>query len=326
MSVKANKTLIGAFVLGALALVILAVGVIGSGSLFSKPVRYVMFFDSSLKGLSQGSPVTFKGVPIGRVVEIRMVGDVESMQFRIPVYVDMNVSKGDDDNPFEDLYDDPENLERMKQRGLRARLNSQSLLTGQLLIEMDFFDSQAKTTPDLSTKRFGDYLIIPSIPSQLETIWQRLAELPIDDIADNLLTISERINDILNVPGLKEMPGQVNEALTDARLTMLTLQDTLTTYKQLGGTLSNVAQTLDKASPETIRRADALLGSYNKLAAQLETTMKGLGTVIGPNTITVVELNRTLKDVSDAARAVRALAAMLEREPEALLRGKGDGR
>ena len=69
MSKSANKTLIGAFVVGATALLLLAIAVFGSGKLFQTTSRYVLFFDGSISGLSVGSPVLFRGVPVGRVVE-----------------------------------------------------------------------------------------------------------------------------------------------------------------------------------------------------------------------------------------------------------------
>ena len=74
MSKTANKTLIGAFAVGAAALLLLAVAVFGSGMLFKETARFVLFFDRSVSGLSVGSPVVFQGVPVGRVTDIRLVG------------------------------------------------------------------------------------------------------------------------------------------------------------------------------------------------------------------------------------------------------------
>ena len=78
MSKPANKTLIGAFVVGATALLLLAIAVFGSGKLFQTTSRYVLFFDGSISGLSVGSPVLFRGVPVGRVVEIRLTGNLDT--------------------------------------------------------------------------------------------------------------------------------------------------------------------------------------------------------------------------------------------------------
>ena len=328
MSGKASKTLIGVFVLGALGLAIIAIAIIGSGRLFSTPVRFVMFFESSLKGLSPGSPVTFQGVPIGRVADIQLDGDMQSMEFKIPVYVDMDTKEQDDDNFFlKSMYHDPNVLNQLLERGLRARLNTQSLLTGQLLIELDFFETQRRQRRRARVaERYDGYLVIPTIPSQLDTVWQRLAELPIDEIADNLLTISEQISELLKVPGLKEMPEQVNVTLADAQLTMAGLRATMETYNQVGTAMGKLATSLDSRTPESLKKLGDTLDSYNKLAKRLTKSLNGLDSVVGPNTVMIVELNKALKDISDAARAVRSLASMLEREPESLLRGKGDAK
>ncbi|WP_279086241.1 MlaD family protein, partial [Bilophila wadsworthia] len=139
MSKSANKTLIGAFVVGATALLLLAIAVFGSGKLFQTTSRYVLFFDGSISGLSVGSPVLFRGVPVGRVVEIRLTGDLDNLVFQTPVFIELNkkdegrfsVSDGD--------ISKKEYLDRLVSHGLRATLATQSLLTGQLMIEMDFY-------------------------------------------------------------------------------------------------------------------------------------------------------------------------------------------
>ncbi len=325
MSQKANKTLIGAFVIGGLVLALIAVAVIGSGRLFSTPMRFVMFFDSSLKGLAPGSMVTFRGVPIGRVADIRMTGNVETMQFSIPVYVDLN-STGSESNPLLEAYDDSGLLQEMINKGLRARLNNQSLLTGQLLIEMDFYPDETTNSPPIVLTTFEDYPVIPTIPSQLDTVWQRISELPIDKIADNLLTISERITELIELPGLSALPGNLNETLEDAQETMVTMTNTLNSFKTLTVTANRMAEALEKGAPSDLQRLRVLVDNYSKLAGNVERSLSNLNTVIGPNTVTVIEINKALREISDAARAVRALASLLERQPEALLKGKGDVR
>ena len=94
MSKSANKTLIGAFVVGATALLLLAIAVFGSGKLFQTTSRYVLFFDGSISGLSVGSPVLFRGVPVGRVVEIRLTGDLDNLVFQTPVFIELNKKGG----------------------------------------------------------------------------------------------------------------------------------------------------------------------------------------------------------------------------------------
>ena len=91
MSKTANKTLIGAFAVGAAALLLLAVAVFGSGMLFKETARFVLFFDRSVSGLSVGSPVVFQGVPVGRVTDIRLVGNLDKLSFAAPVFIELDL-------------------------------------------------------------------------------------------------------------------------------------------------------------------------------------------------------------------------------------------
>ena len=206
MSKSANKTLIGAFVVGATALLLLAIAVFGSGKLFQTTSRYVLFFDGSISGLSVGSPVLFRGVPVGRVVEIRLTGDLDNLVFQTPVFIELNkkdegrfsVSDGD--------ISKKEYLDRLVSHGLRATLATQSLLTGQLMIEMDFYPRSQIPYPIKEVKEYDDVPEIPTIPSQFDNILQTLTTLPYDDIASNVLDITEGVKKILSNSGTADRP------------------------------------------------------------------------------------------------------------------------
>ena len=136
MSVKASKALIGAFVLAALALAIAGVALFGTGKLFVPQKKYVMYFDGSVKGLSVGAPVVFRGVRIGSVTDISLQEDIEEMTVRIPVVAQINLNKfrmtgegGEGSDNLRDLID----------RGLRAQLQYQSIVTGQRMVGFDFY-------------------------------------------------------------------------------------------------------------------------------------------------------------------------------------------
>lgn len=143
----------------------------------------MLFFDGSISGLSVGSPVLFRGVPVGRVVEIRLTGDLDNLVFQTPVFIELNkkdegrfsVSDGD--------ISKKEYLDRLVSHGLRATLATQSLLTGQLMIEMDFYPRSQIPYPIKEVKEYDDVPEIPTIPSQFDNILQTLTTLPYDDIA-----------------------------------------------------------------------------------------------------------------------------------------------
>ena len=90
MGRQARKTLIGAFVVGAVALAAAGITVFGSGRFFQKRFTFVMFFSGSITGLSVGSPVEFRGVRVGQVTKIAAVFDPGKLTITIPVYIEID--------------------------------------------------------------------------------------------------------------------------------------------------------------------------------------------------------------------------------------------
>jgi paraquat-inducible protein B len=174
MSKKANKTLIGAFVIGAVVLLVLGLVVFGSGKFFTRTNKYVLFFEGSVKGLVIGAPVTFKGVKIGTVKDISLVYDPKSRFAFIPVIIETEPDriKG------APLNRDRGNMKFLIDTGLRAQLEIQSFLTGQLAVALDFF-------PDKPVRILGlmkDYPEIPTIPSPLGELQKTIGDIPFKEI------------------------------------------------------------------------------------------------------------------------------------------------
>jgi len=186
MSKKANKTLIGAFVVGAAILLILSLVVFGSGKFFSRTIKYVLFFEGSVKGLAIGAPVTFKGVKIGTVKDITLVYDPHIRFAFIPVIIETEPDriKG------APLNRDRKNLQFLIDTGLRAQLEIQSFLTGQLAVTLDFF-------PDKPVRLLGlikDYPEIPTIPSPLGELQKNIGDIPVKEISLDLQESMHSLN------------------------------------------------------------------------------------------------------------------------------------
>ncbi|RPJ21639.1 MAG: MCE family protein, partial [Desulfobacteraceae bacterium] len=166
MSKPVNKTMIGLFVVGAIVLAVVAIGVLGSGKLFKESIPYVMVFEGSVKGLNVGSPVVFRGVKIGAVSSIHMNFNYATKAMTILVYSDFDPGK------IEIVNLDKETAERLKEagryvvmreligRGLRAQLEMQSIVTGQLQIALDFYPDK----PAVYTGIVKTVQEIPTIP------------------------------------------------------------------------------------------------------------------------------------------------------------------
>ena len=82
---KVNPTLVGAFVLGAIGLVMAIVILFGGGKLFQKTAPVVMYFEGSVQGLQLGSAITFRGVDVGKITDVQLQYDASNQKIYIPV-------------------------------------------------------------------------------------------------------------------------------------------------------------------------------------------------------------------------------------------------
>ena len=324
MSKSANNTLIGAFVVGALALLVLAIAVFGSGKLFQSSSRYVLFFEGSISGLSVGSPVMFRGVPVGRVTEIRLTGNLGKMVFQTPVFIELTKNKSAetfiDDGAGND--DAQEYLDKLVAHGLRATLATQSLLTGQLMIEMDFYPKAQLPYIIDKAKDYDGVPEIPTIPSKLDNIWQQFTSLPFSKITKNVLDITDSLKSVLDTANADQMIDHVDKLLVQIQEVGASVDKTLESLRYLADPYAKLARNADRQLSDTLAQAVQVLRSLDAVARQAEQTVTSARGVVNKNSTTVIELNQALREVSEAARAVRVLANTLERNPESLIRGK----
>jgi paraquat-inducible protein B len=210
---KPSPTLVGAFILGGALLCVLAVAIWGSGRLFERRYKYVCYFPGSVNGLAVGSSVKYRGVPIGQVTGLRVRYEQEREDTRIPVFIELSGKRlrelGVLREPTQQL------VSELIDRGLRARLDSESFVTGQLYVNLDMFPD----TP-LSLVHARGYAEIPTIPTPLEEATKSLsgllAQLKQADIAGTARSLSSAIdglNRIINTPAvtrtLAELPSTV---------------------------------------------------------------------------------------------------------------------
>jgi paraquat-inducible protein B len=230
---------------------------------FAETRRFLLYFDGSVRGLSPGAPVEFRGIQIGDVVDVKLELNVKTQEFQIPVLIDLEPERVARSGQIPPEWAKLSKVERQNRffdqlvaQGLRAQLKTGNLLTGKLFVDMDMYDKAKTAAIDYS----GPYPVLPTIPTSLEELTNRVAaiidkldQFPIDRIGKNM----------------------------DATLEGLQL-----TVTQTQKTLAALEKTLSTDSP-------------------LQQQLQG-----------------TLEELSGAARSLRLLADYLERNPEAILRGK----
>ena len=208
MAKKANKTLIGAFVIGAAALLVISIVVFGSGTFFKQSHKYVILFDRSVKGLSVGAPVVFRGVKIGNITSISLVYDPQIKNVLIPVIIDVELARV---RGVSDKLGYPD-YQAFINDGLRARLEIQNFITGQLMIAFDFY-------PDKPQKLYGfikDYPELPALPVSPD-IFEIMDEIPVKSISNNLEQAVVGINRLVNSEGISGFDKTLQEITQAAR-------------------------------------------------------------------------------------------------------------
>ena len=355
MSKPVNKTMIGLFVVGAIALVVVAIGVLGSGKLFKVSTPYVMVFEGSVKGLDVGSPVVFRGVKIGSVSSIRMRADYATKAFTILVYTDFDPSKIEIVNmdkatakeiTRQDRY---ANMRELIARGLRAQLEMQSIVTGQLQIALDFFPDKPAVYADV-IKTVEE---IPTIPTPLQQLTKKLESLPIEDIFKKLDLALDGIAKLVQSPELKDSIANLNVALkdvqtlvrnVDAQVKPLSaglseaIRDAQKLVKNIDGQVASLGTNLNETlgdgrklirnidgSVESVKvNLDGTLSTATSALKQAEKLIQDLESSAREDSTLLYRLTETLSAVEKAARSLSTLTDYLERHPEALLSGKGD--
>ncbi len=211
MSRKANKTVIGLFVVGALALLIIAIAVLGSGALFKQTNKFVLYFDGSVKGLSIGAPVVFRGVSIGTVKDISLIYDSKAGTVMLPVIVEIEQGRIKGAPSFGKLGGD----KKMIELGLRGKLEVQSFLTGQLMISFDFYPDKPATLRGL----LKHYPELPTLPLSRD-IFELMNEIPIKEIAKNLEATAQGINKLVNSSDLQSSLYELRNTLQETKQAM----------------------------------------------------------------------------------------------------------
>jgi paraquat-inducible protein B len=304
VSRRASPTLIGAFVLGGLAIGVAAVLLLASGSLFESRDRFVLYFDEPVTGLSVGAPVVFEGVDIGNVVDIRVVIDYEHEdKLEIPVTV---VIAGERVQVRGQPRGTIRGVRAQIDRGLRARLATQSLLTGQLYVSLDYFPDKPALFKKPLDSEPPEIVTIPSELTEVRKTFRgladRLGSLPLEDLVSRIASAAQSMDALLRKPQLDHAIAELDASLTEAH-----------------SALTRLDGRIDPLADET----QATVGAAREALTRLQGTVANADQMVQPGSPVQVQLLAALQEVERAARAVQTLADALAAKPDAIVFGKG---
>ena len=330
MSKKSNTAMIGVFVIGAVILAVVGILAFGSGTLLRETDTFVLFFDGDLQGLSVGSPVLFKGVPVGQVQRIAVYYESYSAEFHIPVVIQTDPARFHEIAPAgEEVHHEiePEELQRLIKAGLRAQLSLQSLVTGQLAIKLDLF-------PDTPVRFRGDGSMqeIPTIPSSFERLANAIAELDVKKLVNNINRAMNALEEMIDEGALENMVANIDKAAVEAgslahelrghaKVATDEFQMTAQSARGLMGTIENQVDPVANEAVQTLEEIQQAMAQAEKTLV----TIDELAADYTEESAFNFQLTTALEEFSATMRSLRALSDMLQQQPDALLRGRTSG-
>lgn len=270
---------------------------------FTQKLPFILFFEGSVRGLKVGAPVEFKGIKVGMVKEVRLEFSVRDSSFRIPVLIEIEPERfiSQDEQEAPSLT---ETLQILVDQGLRASLQTGSLLTGQLYVDLDMHPN----TPIRRVNSGSPYPELPTITGDLEqmtasvkSILAKMEKLEIQEMGSEFLKTLQDANKLINKP---EIAGAVDE-----------FKDSLLLFK-------TVLHKLDQHVEPLSTNLDTAIGAGHDAFEKVQNTLDLMDQVLKPESPLQYRVIELSEELAEMARSIRILVDMLERNPNAVIFGK----
>ena len=321
---SARPTIVGGFILGALALGVAAILLFGGMRFFATTTRAVVFFDESVAGLSVGAPVTFHGVQVGSVQSIAIRFSADTMTARVPVFLELDASRITWEDKQLNASGD---YERLIKAGLRAQLAQQSIVTGLLRVDLDFRPDK----PAVLVGAVPGVPEIPAVPSEFAELRDQITQLSLRE----LVVTAQR-----SLVSLERLTEHVDQALTPLAATahrtadaaVKTLPTTNDAIRQVQGEPSTSLRDLDALLVDARHQLNARGGQLSRTLAtagaatrRAQALLDSLNALTEPNSPVRGDLEAAVRDLAASASSLRNFVKTVERNPNALLVGRGGG-
>lgn len=322
MSKKINTTAIGLFIVIGLALGIIGLLLFSSSKLFSRTDEMIVYFDNSLNGLSEGAPVKYRGVTIGFVKRVMIRYNQGTDDFALPVIleVDQTLLRKRLGDASVDLFTRGA-VDRSVRHGLRASLQTNSLLTGVLFVGLEF-DPHAPPPGFHQLQKI--YAEVPSVPTDVQQLMNNLASLDFKSMEKNLNTLLLNLNDSVSSLHLGEVHDDLTKVLgsvdrlvssPDLRKDLIAVHTTLDQYREVGEKLNNRIDPLADDLAKTLADADRAL-------VQVRGAAQNVRIQFAPDAPLPSDLDQALRQFSNSLQSLTSLLDFLKQHPNALITGR----
>ncbi len=324
MAKPVNTVAIGAFVSGAVILLFVLLFYVGNKGFGREYSEGVLIFNGSVRGLNVGAPVALKGVQIGEVTDIYVVVNKDNFDVVTPVEIRVYRDRIRNIGEFADLP----SLQPMVERGLRAQLQTQSLLTGLLYVQLDFHPGSELRYLGMELREFydEDTLVLPTIPTELERFSRSLEEFNFAEASSQISNMLEGLESLINDPEVKQLPGRINASLASIEELSQTLRTEIIRLSPgVNSLVANADSTmvnLNEEIPVLSTAAQESLGELTHALATARTTLESVDYTLSDDSAVMYDVRQAARELGRAGRALQALAETLETQPESLLRGK----
>jgi paraquat-inducible protein B len=325
MSQKANPTLIGTFVFGAIVIGIGAVIFFGSANLFAKKQLYETYFNQSVNGLAIGSNVKYKGVTVGKVTKVQLKFQGQGEPPIVRVLYEINTDNLLNKFGLSISLSDYKLHERAVANGFRAKMDFESLISGQLYIALDFYKDASP--PNLHQETDPSIFEIPPQPSDIEAILANLTKaignignVDFGSLANQLQAVLKSADAAIEALHLDRLGVSLDKAansisdLANGDQVKGALTSVRQSFEQLTVTLKSLNPAVSDLKP-TIDQAKVALTNLQKSTAELDQLLKS-------DSSFRYQLDSSLSEISAAAAAIQQLADFLQRHPNSLLFGR----
>lgn len=337
---KIQPAIIGVFVILSVALFMTAIVIFGGASFFDKENLVITYFEGSLQGLSVGAPVTYRGVTIGQVKEIKIhirADEKKSEQLIIPVVIALSAGDTLVINGADNRNDEEINifLKSLCAQGLRAKLKTQSLVTGKRYIDLAFYKNSTPVYQDT----IGEYFEIPTLPSEMYQLTKMMENVNLDELYHKVLNTFDSIEQLTG--GLaqslsEEKTQQLMNDLTTATATLnsifhqvdsdlpsiLTKVDTgLDQINVLSSDADQLVTSLDKQLAPVIQNMNATLVTIDTVLKQADTLISQANKSIQPNSPLYYRITEAMAQLEQTARSIETLSEFIYRNPDTLIFG-----